>query len=370
MPVSEAGLLRFTCVWEGDCAVFSPRTWVGFVTRVSGIALRGRSTEAAGLVSNAEPATQAGLRPPLPEVTGKVADFIPLERLGGVCRYSLLISAPYAVSRKQCDDWTRALEDEVNAAFSGDGSRAASRGNDATGTVEEARSNNRASNRFSVAVTVGEMAKSGPALVVMDADSTLFAGEGIDLVAAQAGVQQQVTAITAAAMRGELDFTASLRARMGTLAGLSVDTLEAVREVYDFSLGASQMIAAFRRNGTRLGVVSGGFVELVEEKARAAGVDYVLANRFEVAGGVLTGRPLGEIVTADSKEQALVEWATQLGVSPERCVAMGDGANDRKMVTRAGLGIAYCAKPALADVADARLPFPNLAAAAALLLPA
>lgn len=273
--------------------------------------------------------------------------------------------APHEVEHAGRNRWTRDLEAEL-------GSGDTTIDDTTTGEGTPTSSNRLAggASGFAVAVTVGEMARLGPALVVMDADSTLFAGEGIDLVAAQAGVQQQVAAITAAAMRGELDFAASLRARMGALAGLSVDVLEAVREEYAFSPGASQMIAAFRRNGTRLGVVSGGFVELVEEKARAAGVDYVLANRFEVAGGVLTGRPLGEIVTADSKEQALADWAGQLGVPVERCVAMGDGANDLKMVTRAGLGIAFCAKPALADVADARLPFPNLAAAAALLLPA
>ncbi|WP_263476152.1 phosphoserine phosphatase SerB [Mobiluncus mulieris] len=349
MTISVSGLLRFTCAWDGSRggvspsapllssdspALLSPSVWARLVSRVTGFGLH-----------------ELQVDPP-----GKVGD---------VWRCSVSTMAPHEVEHAARNRWTRDLEAEL-------GSGDTTIDDTTTGEGTPTSSNRLAggASGFAVAVTVGEMARLGPALVVMDADSTLFAGEGIDLVAAQAGVQQQVAAITAAAMRGELDFAASLRARMGALAGLSVDVLEAVREEYAFSPGASQMIAAFRRNGTRLGVVSGGFVELVEEKARAAGVDYVLANRFEVAGGVLTGRPLSEIVTADSKEQALVEWAGQLGVPVERCVAMGDGANDLKMVTRAGLGIAFCAKPALADVADARLPFPNLAAAAALLLPA
>lgn len=305
---SASSLIRFTCVWQGEREALPPEMWVTMVSRVCGLRVHEEPAE--------PPASFAGL-----------------------WRYSLPVLAPHEIPRTERANWAKSI---------------------ATTLGEDT---------FAVAVIAGEMARSGPDLVVMDADSTLFAGEGIDLVAAQAGVQQQVAEITAAAMRGELDFAQSLRARMGTLAGLSVDVLEAVREVYDFSLGASQMIAAFRLNGTRLGVVSGGFMEIVEAKARTAGLDYVLANRFEVAGGVLTGRPLGEIVTADSKEQALVEWAGQLGVPVERCVAMGDGANDLKMVTRAGLGIAYDAKPALSAVADARIPFPNLAAAAALTLP-
>lgn len=311
MIESKPGWLRFSCVWEDGRPGLSSSTWTRLVSRITGFAVHELPVEAPGQVAN-------------------------------VWRCSLSVVVPHEVPREQRAAWTRDLEAELAAEIAGG---------------------------YAVAITAGEMAKRGPALVVMDADSTLFAGEGIDLVAARAGTEVEVAAITAAAMHGELDFAGSLRARMATLAGLPVDELTAVRANYVFSPGAREMIAAFRRNGTRIGVVSGGFMELVEKKARTAGVDSVLANRFEVTDGVLTGKPLGDIVTADSKRVALERWASEIGVSPESCVAMGDGANDLKMLARAGFGIAFCAKPALAAVADARIPFPNLAAAAALLLP-
>jgi len=213
------------------------------------------------------------------------------------------------------------------------------------------------------------MAQHGPALVVLDGDSTLFTGEGIDLVAAHAGTQEEVAAITAAAMRGELDFAQSLRRRMGTLRGLPASVLDQVRQDYHFSPGAAQMVSAFHRRGVKVGVVSGGFRELVAPHAAEIGLDFVKANSFEVANGQLTGEPEGDIVTAETKETCLRSWASELGISVESCVAMGDGANDLKMVRAAGLGVAYLAKPALQAAADARLSWPNLAALSALTLP-
>ncbi|MDD7541506.1 MAG: phosphoserine phosphatase SerB [Mobiluncus porci] len=301
--MTNSSPLRFTCVWEDHLAGPTPQDWMSTVAHANGLgADQLQLNSSAGF---------AGLR-----------------------HHSLLIPSARSTTRDERADWVRAIEADLGLDY------------------------------LAVVATTGEMALQGPALVVMDADSTLFTGEGIDMIAEKAGTQDEVAAITASAMRGELDFAESLRARMGTLAGLSVSVLDEVREVYDFSPGAADMVEAFHRYGIKIGVVSGGFMEIVEPKAKSIGIDYVLANRFEIEDGRLTGRPLGEIVTGESKEAALVRWADELGVSTDLCVAMGDGANDIKMIRRAGIGIAYMAKPALREAADARIPFPNLAAGA------
>lgn len=215
-----------------------------------------------------------------------------------------------------------------------------------------------------VAITTGEMATEGAKLVVCDADSTLFTCEVIEKVAHWAGTEEQVAKITAAAMRGELDFAQSLTARVSTLKGLDAKVLDTVREQVDFSTGATEMVNAFHRYGTRVGVVSGGFAEIVEPKAASIGLDHVMANRFEILDGKLTGRIAGLIVTGEIKEECLRQWASQDSVMLENTVALGDGANDLPMMKAAGLGVAYCAKPIVSKQADARIPFANLAAAA------
>lgn|GEM_PF-1479547 len=217
-----------------------------------------------------------------------------------------------------------------------------------------------------VSVLGDALAQKGAKLLVMDADSTLFDCEVIEKVAAHAGTEAEVAAITTAAMRGELDFTASLRHRMATLAGLPATVLDEVRNDVHFHPGAAQLVHALHQSGAKVGVVSGGFVEIVEPKAIEIGLDHWVANRFEVKDGVLSGRPAGEIVTAEAKVRSLREWAAQIGAQPQQCVAMGDGANDIPMMRVAGLGIAFCAKPAVQEAADCRLPFQNLAAAAIL----
>jgi phosphoserine phosphatase len=198
------------------------------------------------------------------------------------------------------------------------------------------------------------------ALLVSDVDSTFLTQEVIELVAEHAGTREQVEEVTTRAMRGELDFTQSLHARVGTLAGLPVDVLAEVRAALVPTPGALELIARARDAGVVTALVSGGFHEAIDELAASAGIDHVLANRFEIRDGRLTGRVSGPIVDAQTKQRTLEELAARHGVPMERTVAVGDGANDALMVRAAGIGIAFRAKPALAEVADVRLDGPSL----------
>lgn len=203
---------------------------------------------------------------------------------------------------------------------------------------------------------------SGPVtgVLVSDVDSTFLTQEVIELVADHAGTRAEVEEVTTRAMRGELDFAASLHARVATLAGLPEEVLAEVRAALVPTPGALELIAAARRAGWVTALVSGGFHEAIDELAARAGVDVVVANRFEVAEGRLTGRVSGEVVTAERKEQVLRELARRHGVPMARTVAIGDGANDALMVRAAGTGIAFRAKPALREVADVQLEGPSL----------
>lgn len=210
----------------------------------------------------------------------------------------------------------------------------------------------------------GPIADQPPALVVMDVDSTLIPVEVIERIAAHAGVEAEVEAITTAAMRGELEFSESLVRRVRMLEGVSQSVLAELGESIPFSPGALELIDAAHHAGATVGVVSGGFHEIVDALVARSGVDLAIANRLEVAGGTLTGATIGEIVDGKVKERTLGEWRAQFG-GPT--AAIGDGANDLGMVKAADLGLAYCAKPILAKAADAAIPFPRLDAAIALL---
>ncbi|MFC7406911.1 phosphoserine phosphatase SerB [Georgenia alba] len=218
-----------------------------------------------------------------------------------------------------------------------------------------------------VAVTGGALAAEGPGLVVSDVDSTLITAEVIELLAEHAGTRDQVAAVTERAMRGELDFAASLRERVATLAGLDAAVLSDVREAVELTAGARELVAAVHAAGGTFGVVSGGFAEIVEPLAAGLGVEHVVANRLEVSGGRLTGRTVGPVVDRDAKEHHLRRWAAADGVPLERVVAIGDGANDLAMLGAAGLGVAFCAKPVVVEQADAALGFPRLDAVLGLL---
>lgn len=189
-------------------------------------------------------------------------------------------------------------------------------------------------------------------LVVLDADSTLIRDEVIELLADEAGRRDEVQAATEAAMRGEVDFAESLRTRVAALRGVSTDAFERVRARVRPTPGVRELTAAVHERGGVVGVVSGGFHEVLDHIAPALGVDRWRANRLDVADGVLSGRVDGEIVDAAAKAATLREWADELGLPLRRTLAIGDGANDLLMMDAAGLGLAFNAKPAVRRAAS------------------
>lgn len=188
---------------------------------------------------------------------------------------------------------------------------------------------------------------SQPGLLVMDVDSTLIDEEVIDELGAAAGIGEQIASITARAMNGELDFREALRARVALLRDLPTSVFDDVYRRVHFTHGALDLIDALHAHGWKVGVVSGGFHEVVDRLAADAHLDSWIANRLEAADGRLTGRVLGDIVTKDVKLQSLYDWASHMGISMDQTVAVGDGANDLPMIHAAGLGVAFCAKPAV-----------------------
>ena len=197
-------------------------------------------------------------------------------------------------------------------------------------------------------------------LLIMDVDSTLIQQEVIELLAAYAGKRDEVAAVTEAAMRGELDFAQSLHARVAVLAGLPADVVHSVREEVKLSLGAAELVAAFKAAGHAVAVVSGGFNQILEPIAADLGLDYWQANELEIVDGALTGKVLGAVVDRAAKEKFLREWAAAEGIALEHTVAVGDGANDLDMLGAAGIGVAFNAKPAVRAVADAAINMPYL----------
>lgn len=197
-------------------------------------------------------------------------------------------------------------------------------------------------------------------LLIMDVDSTLIQQEVIELLAAYAGKFEEVAAVTEAAMRGELDFTQSLHARVAVLAGLPADVVHSVRQEVKLSEGAAGLVAAFKAAGHVVAVVSGGFNQILQPIAEELGLDYWQANELEIVDGVLTGKVLGAVVDRAAKEKYLREWAAAEGIALEHTVAVGDGANDLDMLGAAGIGVAFNAKPAVRAVADAAVNMPYL----------
>jgi len=211
-----------------------------------------------------------------------------------------------------------------------------------------------------VAVERAGLARRSKRLIVFDVDSTLVQGEVIEMLAARAGAEAEVRAVTEAAMRGELDFAESLRRRVAVLAGLPETVLADVAAELELTPGARTTIRTLKRLGFRCGVVSGGFTRVISGLVDDLGLDFCAANELEVVDGRLTGQVVGEIVDRPGKAVALRRFAETFGVPLEQCVAVGDGANDIDMLSTAGLGIAFNAKPALREVADTALSLPYL----------
>jgi phosphoserine phosphatase len=211
-----------------------------------------------------------------------------------------------------------------------------------------------------VAVQRSGLHRRAKRLVVMDVDSTLVQGEVIEMLAEAAGCQMQVAAITAAAMRGELDFAGSLRARVTLLAGLPEEAVEAVRRRVRLAPGARTLIRTLKRLDHRVAIVSGGFSQVTDALAAELGLDYSAANTLEISGGRLTGHLLGPVVDRAGKADALERFAAHAGIPLSQTVAIGDGANDLDMIARAGLGVAFNAKPVVRQAADTALNVPYL----------
>ena len=198
-------------------------------------------------------------------------------------------------------------------------------------------------------------------LVAMDMDSTLITIECIDEIADMQGLKPQVAAITEAAMRGELDFAASLKQRVALLEGLDASALQ---RVYDerlkLSPGAETMLAAVQKAGLKTLLVSGGFTFFTERLKERLGLDYTHANALEIVDGKLTGKVLGGIVDAEEKQRTVERVCAEMGITPSQAIVMGDGANDLKMMGIAGLSVAFRAKPVVRSQADVALNFVGL----------
>ncbi len=211
-----------------------------------------------------------------------------------------------------------------------------------------------------VAVQPASLLRHGMRLVVMDVDSTLVQGEVIEMLAAHAGCREEVTRVTEAAMRGDLDFEDSLRRRVELLAGLDAAALDRVYDELVLAPGARTLVRTLKRLGYRFAIVSGGFSQVTDRIAADLGIDFAAANELEVVAGRLTGRIVGPVVDRAGKADALRRFATQAGVAPAATVAIGDGANDLDMLAAAGLGIAFNAKPVVQQAADTAVNVPYL----------
>ncbi len=211
-----------------------------------------------------------------------------------------------------------------------------------------------------VAVQPANLLRHGMRLVVMDVDSTLVQGEVIEMLAAEAGCLDEVAEVTDRAMRGEIDFEESLRARVALLEGLDASALNRVYDDITLAPGARTLVRTLKRLGYRFAIVSGGFTRVTDRIAEDLGIDFAAANELEVVDGRLTGRIVGPVIDRAGKADALRRFAAEAGVSEAATVAIGDGANDLDMLAAAGLGIAFNAKPVVQKAADTTVNVPFL----------
>jgi phosphoserine phosphatase len=217
-----------------------------------------------------------------------------------------------------------------------------------------------ASSEIDIAVSPGGLMRWAKKLVVLDVDSTLIQQEVIELLAAHAGVEEQVRLITEQAMRGDLDFSASLQARVALLKGLPVGVIDDVRAQILLTPGARTLVETLKKLGHSVAVVSGGFTEVIEPILKELGITHYRANSLGVDNGLLTGLVEGPIIDRAAKAQALSDFAALESVNLEQTIAIGDGANDLDMIAIAGMGIAFNAKPAVKAAADSSVSAPFL----------
>ena len=184
-------------------------------------------------------------------------------------------------------------------------------------------------------------------LCVMDVDGTLLLEEVIDLLGREAGREEEISLITSRAMRGELDFETSLRERVALLKGLPDSVFDTVFNSIHLSPNAQKFISILQKNGILVGLVSGGFIPIVDRLAKSLGIAHFSANQLEVKVGFLTGKLVGQIISPQVKKETLEQWRKELKLSKERTIAIGDGANDLFMLKSAGRGIAFCGKEVL-----------------------
>ncbi|AKG92118.1 phosphoserine phosphatase SerB [Geoglobus ahangari] len=211
------------------------------------------------------------------------------------------------------------------------------------------------------------IAKEEKRLIVFDMDSTLIDAEIIDELAKMAGVEDEVRELTSKAMNGEIDFETALRERVKLLEGLPVEVMEKIYDQIKLTEGAKELIESLKKAGYKVALVSGGFTYFTEKLKNELGLDYAFGNELEIKDGKLTGRIKGKVITAEEKARIIEEIARKEGIRRENIVAVGDGANDRIMIERAGLGIAFNAKDALKEVADGLISKENLIGLASIL---
>ncbi len=211
-----------------------------------------------------------------------------------------------------------------------------------------------------IAVEQSGLARRAKRIVLLDMDSTLIQQEVIDLLAEKCGVGQEVASITESAMRGELDFVASLTTRVKLLAGADAQVIQSVKAGITLTPGARTLIRTLHKLGHKVGVVSGGFLDVIEPLLQELKIDFYRANKLEIVDGKLSGNLLGSIIDKSAKADALREFAAKEEVNLAQTIAIGDGANDLEMLEIAGLGIAFNAKPAVRAAADSSINSPYL----------
>ncbi|GBL33035.1 phosphoserine phosphatase [Actinomycetota bacterium] len=207
-------------------------------------------------------------------------------------------------------------------------------------------------NKIDLAVEPGGLQRKSKRIVMLDMDSTLIEQEVINLLGQAAGKSLEIEAITDKAMAGDLDFKTALIERLSLLKGLDHNILSQVRDQITLTKGAKKLVDELHQQGHKVGVVSGGFIEVIEPILKSLEIDFYRANKLKIQDGVLTGEIDGPLIDSQAKRMALEEFADQEQVQLEQTVAIGDGANDLEMIKAAGLGIAFNAKPKVAAAAD------------------